>query len=804
MRLSTPTLPLLAAAGGHHRDKFLVILVVLVLLAAVVALGILLARRRREHPQGQALSASSVTRSGALVPEDPTRRSVLGRLARWSGRHPGVIAGTWVAALLFATIGSELLGGVYSDNFTLPSNPAQQGANLLKAHRPSAGGQASGQIVFTTDARTLETERAAIEQAVANVRRLPDVLSASDPFGPLAVSPNGRTAYSSVHFTVNPQSLGAGYVRSVDTAVTPARHAGVAVDYGGQLGQAARPKSKDPESVEIGLAIALVVLLLGFGSVYGAGVPLVSALAGAFTGFGILGMVAAATTFATASPTLAIMMGLGVGIDYALFLTTRHRQLVMEGTDPVEAAAESVRTSGRAVLTAAVTVVVALLSLSVSGIDFIGKLGLAAAITVAVAALGALTAVPALLATAGRRIDRLHLRSPVAEASGEHAGWQRYAERLGAHPWRYLLSGVALLVLMAIPMFSMHLGHLDASSDPAGYTDKKAYEAIKAGFGVGANGPFTIVAELDTTRTSTPSDRRALARSLQSALAATPDVAEVTPVRATSDGALLSATVIPASGPRSSATVQLMNRLQNLTLPGVLAPEGAKGYVSGSLAAALQFVGEVGARLPLIIATVLAAAFLLLLLSFRSPILALKAAILNLLSIGAAYGVVVAVFQWGWGDSVLGLNETVPVESYVPMMMFAIVFGLSMDYEVFLLSRVREAFVRTGDNHESVAHGLAATARVISCAALIMASVFLSFLASNDVVVKMLALGLGVSVLVDATVIRLLVVPTTMFLLGKYNWWVPPWLDRVLPRFDHGAVALGDGSVSPAGRNSAR
>ncbi|HTZ93764.1 MAG TPA: MMPL family transporter [Streptosporangiaceae bacterium] len=721
-----------------------------------------------------------------MTDSPPSRRKagkpggLLYRFGLWSARHRVVVLTGWIGLLVAAAVGSHVLGGTYSDNFALPGTSAQQGADLLQAHRPSAGGQ-GGQLVFTTASGSLVSHRSAIEQSMTQLRRLPYVLAASDPLTPTTIAKDGRVAYATAHFSVNPQSLGQSYLDKVNQAVAPARAAGVAVNYGGQLGQAAKLKNKDPRSEAIGIVAALVILLVGFGSVYAAGLPVLSALAGAFAGLSVVGMFAAWTTFATTSPTLAIMMGLGVGIDYALFLTTRHRQLVMDGTDPVEAAALSLAGSGRAVLVAALTVVIALLGLYASGLTFIGKLGLAAGITVSVAALGAITVVPALLALAGRHIDQIRVRRPVAEASGEHAGWQRYAERVGAHPWSYLLAGVALLAILAIPAFSMQLGHVDAGADPASSTAKKAYDALSAGFGPGANGPFTVVAQLGPGG-KTAAQRQSLASLLHSAIATTPDVAALTPVKATPDGALLYATVLPRTAPQAAATNQLMQTLQNSTLPGVLYASESTGYVTGSLAAQLQFRDVVDSRLPLMIAVVIAAAFVLLLLAFRSPILAIKAGLLNLLSIGAAYGVVVAVFQWGWGSSVLGVSEKVPIESYVPMMIFAIVFGLSMDYEVFLLSRVREAWLRTGDNHASVAHGLAATARVISCAALIMTSVFAAFLLSTSVIVKMLALGLGLSVLIDASVIRLLVVPAAMFLLGKYNWWTPRWLDRLTPR----------------------
>ncbi len=725
----------------------------------------------------------TITSSPAPPPPDAVRRDPLMlRVGRVSARHGWWVVLVWLVLLVGTTLGHRVAGGEYSDQFQLPGSPAQRGAALLAAHEPQLGGQ-SGQLVFTVATGTLQQHAAQLNTVRSQVAALPHVLAVSDPLSAATTSRDGRTAYATVQFDVNPTSLGSGYVSSVDTAVQPARAAGVQVDYGGVLGQAARPKASDALSELIGVAVAVTVLLIGFGSVYAAGLPIVTAGVGVATGLGVLGMVAATTTFASVSPTLGVMIGLGVGIDYALFLTTRHRQLVLDGVDPAEAAARSVASSGRAVLIAAVTVVIALLGLFASGIPFVGKLGLAASITVAVAALAAITLVPALLALLGRHIDRRHLREPVAEgARGSDAAdggaWHRYAERIERRPWQYLGAGVAVLAVLAVPTLSMTLGHIDAGADPTSFTDKRAYDAISTAFGPGANGPLTVVVALDGAQAES------LTPALQTALSQTPGVASVSTPQPSPDGALLVATVVPTTGPQAAATDSLLSHISDTVLPSALAGTSAQGYVTGTLPANLNFRDRVAARLPIIIGVVIAAAFLLLLMSFRAPVLALKAAVLNLLSIGAAYGVVVAVFQWGWGGSLFGVSEKVPIESYVPMMMFAIVFGLSMDYEVFLLSRIRERWFATNENGRSVADGLSATARVITCAALIMTSVFLAFLLSSNVVIKMLALGLGVSVLIDATLIRLLVVPATMFLLGRLNWWEPPWLDRVLPRLE--------------------
>jgi putative drug exporter of the RND superfamily len=461
----------------------------------------------------------------------------LARLGSGCARRPWLVIGVWLAVLVLTVVGRQVAGGTFSDNIDLPNTQSTTGAALLTAHEPAAAG-ASGLVVFHVGSGSLSADRTQIEQSVTALRGLPHVLSASDPFtaNPPTISADGRTAYSTVQFDARPKTLGTDYLTELDHAVAPARAAGVQVEYGGALDELTRPAVNDRTSVVIGFAVAVIVLLVGFGSVIGALLPLLTAVVSVVIGSGILALVAGVISFGTASPTLAVMIGLGVGIDYALFLTTRFRQQIMDGADPVAAAGRTVATSGQSVLIAAATVSIALLGLYASGITFIGQLGFAAVFTVVVAAAGALTLVPAGLGLIGRQIDRYTVRRPMAEApapqagspgsgsastsgagggsarrkgSGSGDGWQRYAAQVQHRPWAFLAGGLALLAVLTIPLLSIRLGHVDNGADPTSFTDRRAYDLIGQGFGPGANGRFTIVVDLAHSSTSAAATQEA-------------------------------------------------------------------------------------------------------------------------------------------------------------------------------------------------------------------------------------------------------------------------------------------------------
>jgi RND superfamily putative drug exporter len=714
----------------------------------------------------------------------------LGRLA--ARRHWIVIVG-WLIVLGGLLGARHAFGGEYVNNFTVPGSSSSQGVDTLNKQFSQQGGYA-GQIVFHARSGTVAQQQSAVNQATTNVAKLPDVIKAISPFAAAnspALSKSGTIAYSSVSWSVNPASLDTSYLTKLDQAVSPARTAGLQVEYGGGAGQIGQ-STHDLKSEVIGLVCALVLLLFMFGSVIAAAIPLVSAIFSVLAGLSLVGLLASAITFPTTAPTVATLLGLGVAVDYGLFLVARHREQVDAGMDPIESAAKAEAHAGTSIVVAGSTVVVSILGLYIAGVPFVGSMGLASAIVVAVTMLTALTLVPAFLGTAksnvrsiGARLrarkaglsarEEAQLTAATTQEHHEHSGFARWGRRVSDQPWLWGIASVIVLAVLAVPLFSLRLGQLDAGTNPTTDSSRRAYDLISEGFGPGANGPVAVVVKLPDQSST---DNTNLLNSLQSTLAKTPDVASVTPPSVNSAGTVAVLNVIPSSSPQASATTSLVNNLRDNVLP----PVHATTYLTGSTAGAVDFTERIAGRMIWLIVVVVAIAFLLLTVAFRSVIIPIKASILNLLSVGAAYGVIVAVFQWGWGSSVFGIHEKLPIPAYVPMMVFAIVFGLSMDYEVFLLSRVHESWLVLRDAHRAVAVGIGATARVITTAAAIMVVVFASFLLDPDPSVKMLALGMAVAVLIDATIVRMMLVPSVMSVLGEHAWWMPGWLDRITPR----------------------
>ena len=528
-----------------------------------------------------------------------------------------------------------------------------------------------------------------------------------------------------------------------------------------------------------------------FGSLIAAAIPLLSAIFSVGAGLSLLGLLAAAVTFPTSAPTIATLLGLGVAVDYGLFLVARHREQLDGGMDVVTSAKLAAGTSGAAIVVAGCTVVVSILGLYISGVAFVGSLGLAAAIVVVVTMLAALTLVPAFMGLVRGNVRALSARfrarkaglsvqeqaaqtAAATQEQHEQSAFARWGRMVSAQPVPWAVLSVVVLLVLAIPLFSITLGQPDNGTNPTSDSSRQAYDLISQGFGVGVNGPLAVVVKLPNQSSA---DNSSLLSTMQSDISKTAGVASVTPAAVNSDGTTAVFNVIPTTRPQATATTNLVTTLRDDVLP----KEHATSYVTGTTAGAVDFTNQITSRLAWVIIAVVAISFILLTIAFRSVVIATKAAVLNLLSIGAAYGVIVAIFEWGWGASLIGLHSTLPIPAYVPMLVFCIVFGLSMDYEVFLLSRVHEAWLVTRDPHRSVAIGIGATARVITTAAAIMVVVFTSFVLNPDPTVKMLAIGMAFAVLIDASLVRMVLVPSVMALLGEHAWWLPRWLEPVMP-----------------------
>jgi RND superfamily putative drug exporter len=668
--------------------------------------------------------------------------------------------GLWVLVFVVAIAAGSALAGDYTKSGRLPNTDSQTAYDRLAHDFPARHGD-EGQIVFAD----LNQNRPAIDAYLAEVAKTPGVLDVA----PLEISPGGAVAIAPITIVNDSTTDPASVASHVKDLARPLSAQGVNVQFGGQwFNQVDLPASE-----VVGVLAAIVVLLIAFGSLIAMGLPIATALIGvgvSAAGIGVLANVLSTPDFA---PQVAAMIGIGVGIDYALFIVTRYRNALHRTGSPEAAVIEAMNTSGRAVVFAGVTVMISVLGILLMGLPFLHGLAVGTSLAVFIAVLAAITLLPALLGFVGATIDRFRVGRR-KQRDGETM-WHRWARVVQRHPGFIAVAGFAILFTLAVPALALRLGGADASTDPPSSTTHKAYELIATGFGPGANGPILVVADA-----SQPGAVAGLPK-LVDTLRSTPGVASVSDATLNPSGTAALATVIPATGPQDEATQQLVHHLRDDVVPQATAGTGLDVKLGGQTASSIDFADVIGQRLPIFMGAVLTLSFLLLLVVFRSLLVPLKAVIMNLLSIGAAYGVIVAVFQWGWGADVLNVSAA-PIEPWVPMMLFAIVFGLSMDYEVFLLSAVREEYDRTGDNATAVAEGLAGTARVITAAALIMVFVFGSFVVADLRALKLIGLGLAVAVAIDATIVRVVLVPATMELLGDANWWLPRWLQRIVPR----------------------
>jgi RND superfamily putative drug exporter len=796
------------------------------------------------------------------APPPPGVLTVLERFALFCFRRRRAMLGIWLVLLVGLGVLQGAVGSSFRTEFRLPSSESKRGFDTLEQAFPGqAAGGMSGTIVFRADQGVTDPAvKAAMSQMFDGVAALTvpskpgETLDVQSPYAPggerqIASSqpgapPNaeaGKIAYANVNF---PQEIDQGDTKKITSeveALTP-HIDGLQVELGGEV----FAKFEAPSSETIGLVGAIFILLLAFGSVLAMGLPIGVALFGIGTGIGIITLASHVTSITDITTTISAMIGLGVGIDYALFIVTRYREGLHNGLSPEQATVTAISTAGRAVIFAGITVVISLLGMLLMGLAFVNGIAIGASVTVLMTMLASVTLLPALLGFAQRRVEVTRWRGLIAVVFVAFAllaiglkvpavavpllvlavltigagfavpalrrevprraarpmretFWFRWSRLVQHRPWPMLLAGLVVLVVMAVPVLSLRLGSSDTGNYPADTTTRKAYDLTVEGFGPGFNGPLLLAARLPAGMP--PAQIEQLTGKVTQALSATPGVVFASPVHLNDPAQPTAAqwTAIPSTSPQDEATSELVHHLRDDVLPEVTGGTPVHVDVTGSVAANIDFADYLSSRMPLFLGAVLALSFLLLMAVFRSVLVPLKAVVMNLLSIGAAYGVVVAVFQWGWAKELVGIGRGGPIEAWAPMMMFAIVFGLSMDYEVFLLSRMREEWDRTGDNATSVADGLAATARVITAAAGIMVVVFGSFLLDSSRQIKLFGMGLAIAVLLDATIVRMVLVPSTMELLGRANWWIPRWLDRLLPRLnvEGHAVTLAPEAVPP-------
>ena len=703
---------------------------------------------------------------------------MLKSLAAFCYHRRRLVLASWVALVAVLLVAGNALGSGFRNEFEAPpGTESAEAVEMLNAHgfEERAGEQAT--VVFRAeqgvdDPQVRDAMIGLFSAITAEVTAV-EVVSPYDETGAHQVSPDRTIAFAELNFaeraSFQEYQAEAERIRELAADI---HVEGLQIEFGGDIFAAFEEFSNE----FFGFIGAIIILLIAFGSFFAMILPIVAALFGIGSAAGAIQGATSLITMPDFTMAAAAMIAIGVGIDYALLIVTRYRAALQAGQDPADAVGFAVHTAGRAVIFAGLTFVISIFGLFFMGIDMIRGLAIACALGVLMTMFASVTLVPALLGFAGRRIDSLGLpwRNGGSEG-GPGSIWHRWSRVIQRHPWSAAVAGLAIVLALTAPIFAMRLGFADAGHRPESDTTRRAYDLLAEGFGPGFNGPLLVAVELPAAGGANGLDE------LVGALRATPGVAFASPPITNGDGDAAIIQVIPETSPQSEETSELVSRLRSEVIPAAIAGSSATASVGGMTAIADDFARYTADRLPIFVAAVLILSFVLLIAVFRSVPVAIKAVIMNLLSIGAAYGIVVAIFQWGIGASVFGVHETGPVEAWAPMMMFAILFGLSMDYEVFLLSRIREEYVRTRDTGLAVADGLAATGRVITAAAAIMVVVFGSFALGDDRALTLLGVGVAAAILVDATLVRMVLVPATMEILGDRNWWLPAWLDRILP-----------------------
>jgi putative drug exporter of the RND superfamily len=704
------------------------------------------------------------------------------KIGGFCSRHHWAVIGAWVVLAIALVAIGQASGSKTSENLTLPGTGSTLATELLEENLPEQA-YGSNPLVLEAPAGTKLTEAKyskAVTETSEALEAIPGVNSAMSPLaeGSQTLSKtHPNIGYIPVVLGVGPGEITEAESQRLLDAAKPFETAGGNASIGGYVGnQLSKPSTEKSEV--IGLVAAVIILLFAFGTATAMMLPIVSAVIGLACALSIIRLLEHVLEVPGVASTLATMIGLGVGIDYALFIVTRHKLQLKEGMELRESIARATATAGGAVVFAGFTVVIALVSLAVAGIPLVSTLGYTAAVAVVVAVCAAATLLPAMLGALGPHINslRFHIGKTHPDDKEPH-GWRSWAERIVRMPWRATIVALFILAILALPIFQLQLGQNDISALPKETTSRQAYDGLNSGFGPGVNGPLLIASEF-----TTPEEAQKVLPGLQKTIGGTTDVAAVTEPTLSEDKKVAVFTVISKSEPWADETVSLVENLRDEVIPGVVEGTKAKSYVGGQTAGYIDLASKIAEKLPLMIAVVVGLSFLVLLMAFRSVLVPIKAAAMNLISVAASYGVVTAVFQLGWGSSLIGLDHSIPIVSFVPLLMFAILFGLSMDYEVFLMTQMKEHYVEYGDERRAVVEGLANTGRVITSAAGIMVCVFASFILSGDPVVKEFGVGLAVAIAIDSTVVRCLLVPAVMELMGKWAWWMPKWLDRIVPK----------------------